>query len=507
MNAPRYPSLYQLPRTAARRLLRAFCCAWLTWTAAVSAAASPTPARPNIVLIVADDLGYGEPACFGGGDVPTPHLDSLARNGVRFTAGYVTAPFCAASRAALLTGRYQTRFGFEFNPIGPQNAEPGIGLPLDQRTLADALREVGYATGLVGKWHLGGSPRYHPQRRGFDEFFGFLHEGHYYVTPPWAGHVTWLRRKALPDGGQGRWVAPDGRTIWSTHLGTFEPDYDADNPLLRAGQPVAESENLTEAFTREAERFISRHRAQPFFLYLAYSAVHSPMQAPDAYLKKFEHVPDMHRRIFAAMSAQLDDGVGRVLAQLQAEGLEERTLVVFLSDNGGPTRELTSSNAPLRGEKGRLLEGGVRVPFLMQWKGRLPAGRVETRMVGSLDLFPTALSAAGAPPREGLDGVDLLPHLTASTESGSAESPIRRGHYWRVGGQAAFREGDWKILRERGNEPWQLYHLADDPGESRDLAEKEPGQVARLLGEWKRLDAEMIEPLWGGPKRAAGAPK
>ncbi|MDQ3624631.1 MAG: sulfatase-like hydrolase/transferase, partial [Verrucomicrobiota bacterium] len=201
--------------------------------ALITAFAMPAIAaeRPNIIFIVADDLGYGELGCYGGKDVPTPHLDSLARNGVRFASGYVTAPFCAASRAALLTGRYQTRFGFEFNPLGAQNAEPAIGLPVTERTLADALREGGYATALVGKWHLGGSARFHPQRRGFDEFFGFLHEGHYFVPPSWAGHVTWLRRKTLPDGSQGRWTSPDGRIVWSTHMGHFEPDYDADNPV------------------------------------------------------------------------------------------------------------------------------------------------------------------------------------------------------------------------------------------------------------------------------------
>lgn len=484
------------PRRNLFSALQTLCSVWLACvTASLSAA---PPSRPNIVLIVADDLGYGELGCYGGRDVPTSHIDSLARQGVRFTSGYVTAPFCAASRAGLLTGRYQTRFGFEFNPIGPQNSEPGIGLPLGERTLADALRETGYATGLVGKWHLGGSPRFHPQRRGFDEFFGFLHEGHYYVPPPWDGHVTWLRRKTLPDGGQGRWTSPDGRTAWSTHLGTFEPDYDADNPLLRGSQPAAETENLTEAFTREAEQFITRHRSQPFFLYVAYSAVHSPLQAPDAYLKKFAHIADIQRRIFAAMSAQLDDGVGRILARLRADDLEERTLVVFLSDNGGPTRELTSSNAPLRGEKGQLLEGGVRVPLLMQWKGRLPAGREERRMVGSLDVFPTVLAAAGASPRARMDGVDLLPHLTEPKES-----PIRPTHYWRVGSQAAFREGDWKIYRGRGDNTWQLYHLAEDPGEARDLADKEPERLAKLVAAWQRLNSEMVEPLWGATVRKA----
>lgn len=456
--------------------------------------------RPNVIVIVADDLGYGEPGCYGGRDVPTPHIDALATRGVRFTDGYVTAPFCAASRAALLTGRYQTRFGFEYNPIGAANADPAIGLPTTEVTLADALRSAGYATGLVGKWHLGGAPRFHPQRRGFDSFFGFLHEGHYYVPPPWPGHVTMLRRGALPDGGKGRWTSPDGRTIWTTHMGGFEPDYDADNPILRGSQPVNEPGSLTEAFTREAEAFVTRHRAQPFFLLLAYNAVHSPLQGADAYLARFAGIPDVHRRIFAAMLAQLDDGVGRVLARVREEGLDERTLVVFLSDNGGPTRELTSSNRPLRGEKGQLFEGGIRVPFMLGWPGTLPAGRVERRMVSALDLFPTIANAAGARLPDGLDGVDLVPAL-----QGDGAAPVREHLYWRVGNQAALRSGEWKLCRPRQGDSWQLYRLSDDLAEEKDLAKEQPAKLAELEAVWRRFDATMVAPAWNAGGRRGSA--
>lgn len=467
-----------------------------------------TAERPNVIFIVADDLGYAELGAFGGKEVPTPQLDSIARSGVKFTNAYVTAPFCAASRAALMTGRYQTRFGFEFNPIGAANADPEIGLPLSETTLPELLRRAGYATALIGKWHLGGAAKFHPQRRGFDEFFGFLHEGHYYVPPPWAGHVTWLRRATLPDGGKGRWTSPDGRVIWSTHLGSFEPDYDADNPVLRNSQPVNESENLTDALTREAEDFIARHRAQPFFLYLSYNAVHSPLQAPLGYLEKFARIEDVQRRLFVAMLAHLDDSVGRVLARVREAGVERKTLIVFLSDNGGPTRELTSSNRPLRGEKGQLLEGGIRVPLLLQWKGRVPEGREEARMVSALELFPTAAAAAGTTLPAGIDGVDLLPHLATNTEAKSTSegAEIRREHYWRVGPQAALRRGDWKIFRGRGERTWQLFHLAQDIGEERDLAKERPEKVAELEAAWRALDAQMAAPLWeqGG---GAGARK
>jgi arylsulfatase B len=452
-------------------------------------AASAEARRPNIMLIVADDLGYGELGCYGGKEIPTPHLDALSAGGVRFTSGYVTAPFCAASRAALLTGRYQTRFGFEFNPIGTKNFAPGIGLPTAEKTLADRLRDAGYATGIVGKWHLGGTAEFHPQRRGFDEFFGFLSEGHYYVPPPWNGVTTWLRRKTLPDGGVGRWTAPDGRIVWSTHLGSHEPEYDANNPLLRSSQPVEEALHLTDALTREACDFVVRHREQPFLLYLAYNAVHSPMQGADDYMQKFAHIPDVQRRIFAAMLAQLDDGVGRVLATLSASGLEENTLVVFIADNGGPTKELTSSNAPLRGGKGELWEGGIRVPLIVSWKGHAAAGRTLDVPVSSMDATITALEVAGIASSDQLDGVSLLPLLTGTSAAAPHDTL-----FWRVGKQNALRRGDWKLIRDGG--PWKLFNLAGDVGETVDLAAKQPQRVQELDALWARWNAEQVGPLW-----------
>ena len=417
------------------------CSAW--WISGAKVGWGAEGRRPNVVVLVADDLGYGELGCYGGKEVPTPEIDKLASGGVRFTDGYVTAPFCAASRAGLLTGRYQTRFGFEFNPIGAKNEDPKIGLPVNERTLPQWLRDAGYVTSLVGKWHLGGTAAYHPQRRGFDEFFGFLHEGHYFVPPPWSNVTTWLRRKHLPDGSTGRWTSPDGRLVWSTHMNGQEPDYDANNPILRNSQPQAETANLTDAFTREAESFIERHQQQPFCLVVAYNAVHSPMQGSDEYMAKFAHIPDIHRRIFAAMLAHLDDSVGRIMHKLQACKLEEQTLVVFLSDNGGPTRELTSSNLPLRGEKGQLYEGGIRVPFLMQYPGHLPAGQTDARPMISLDLLPTILSAAGisTPRTFSTDGVDILPAppsalLACGSESRLSTRRLEVGSRWTRAGSS-----------------------------------------------------------------------
>jgi arylsulfatase A-like enzyme len=224
--------------------------------------------HPNVVLLLADDLGYGELGCQGNREIPTPHIDSIAAGGVRFTNGYVTAAFCSASRAGLLTGRYQTRFGHEFNPTGHRNEDPTAGLPVGQKTIADQLQAIGYTTAMFGKWHLGGTAAYHPHRRGFDEFFGFMHEGHYFVAPPYKGVTTMLRRKSLPNGLTGRWQSKNEKLIYSDHMGGNEPDYDADNPIIRGGQPVEEKEYLTDALTREAVDFINRASDRSFFLYL-----------------------------------------------------------------------------------------------------------------------------------------------------------------------------------------------------------------------------------------------
>ncbi|MDP7017442.1 MAG: sulfatase-like hydrolase/transferase [Pirellulaceae bacterium] len=468
----------------------------------LSSAGSTSAAErlPNIVVLLADDLGYGELGCQGNEQIPTPQIDSIAGKGVRFTQGYVTAPFCSASRAGLLTGRYQTRFGFEFNPIGAQNEDPDAGLPVGEKTLADVLVDAGYVTGLVGKWHLGGTARYQPMRRGFDEFFGFLHEGHYFTPPPYRNTTTWLRRKVLPGGGEGRWRSSDDRLIYSTHMGNTEPDYDADNPIYRAGQPVAEPEYLTDAFTREAVDFIERNADKPFFLYVAYNAVHSPLQATNAYVDKFAHIEDIQRRIFAAMLANLDESVGSILGKLRDEKLERDTLVFFLSDNGGPTRELTSSNLPLRDGKGSVFEGGLRVPFMAQWPGRLPAGETYTEPVISLDIFATAAAVADAPlPKSNqYDGVDLLPYLT--------EKRASRPHdrlFWRTGSRTAIRVGDWKLLknpRRSANPDWQLYNLADDLAEQRDLSKTEPSKRRELVAAWEELNIQMSDPVWN-PRR------
>jgi arylsulfatase B len=465
-----------------------------------TSAAKPLGAQakpvPNIVILFADDLGYGELSCQGNPEIPTPHIDSIANNGVRFTAGYVAGPNCSPSRAGLLTGRIPTRFGYEFNPTGAVNEEPGFGLPSAEITIAEALHDAGYTTGLIGKWHQGGTARYHPFRHGFDEFFGFTHEGHYFVPPPYKGVTTLLRRKTLPGGAQGIWMGQGG-LHYHNKLGRDEPDYDANNPIVRGGQPVVETEYLTDALTREAVDFIDRHDDKPFFLYLAYNAVHSPLQGADAYMEKFVHIKDIHRRIFAAMLANMDSSVGAVLEQLRKSGLEENTMVFFLSDNGGPTKELTSSNLPLRGSKGQMYEGAIRVPFMLQWKGKVPAGLVYEKPVSSFDIFATAAAnCAGVTAPKQVEGVDLIPYLTGENDGVPHETL-----YWRQGGKTALRHGDWKLVRmgrrlSPGKAKWELYDLSKDISETNNLAAAKPDRLAELIEIWEKLNGEMSEPLF-----------
>ncbi len=428
-----------------------------------SLAQGPAGSKPNIVLIVADDLGYGELGCQGNPQIPTPHIDSIAKGGVRFTNGYVSAPLCCPSRAGLMTGRYQTRFGHEFNAIGLKNKLPGVGLPLAEKTIANYLKTAGYSTACIGKWHLGGSEKYHPLNRGFDEFFGFLHEGHFYVPPPYKGVTSHLREK--------------------------EPPYDEENPLLRGRAVADEKEYLTEALGREAVSFIDRNRDRPYFLYLPFNAIHSPMQAPEFYMKRFTSIADVHRRVFAAMLSAMDDAVGRVL-----DKLGPNTLVIFHSDNGGPVQELTSSNDPLHGQKGQMYEGGIRIPFMMQWKPQFKGGRTMDQPVISCDLLPTILAAAGVKIPGNLDGVNLLPLLRAETQA-----PPHETLFWRMGAGHALRKGKWKLVQQpqRGKSPTvELFDLAADMSETKDLAASNPEKLAELKADWARIDREMVAPLW-----------
>lgn len=446
--------------------------------APVRAAEAEPRAKPNVLVILADDLGYADIGVHGGGEVRTPNLDALAAAGVRCTNGYVSAPYCSPSRAGFLTGRYQTRFGHEFNPHVGEEAK--LGLPLDQRTIADHLRTAGYATGLIGKWHQGFSPAHHPQSRGFDDYFGFLVGGHNYL----------LRKEAAPKFG-------------SAHS----------HDLIYRGREVQKLDGYTtDLFTDEAIGFIDRHAARPWFLYLAYNAVHTPLEIADKFRDRLPaSATDPARRGYLSLLLGLDDAVGRVVAHLRKTGRDKDTLIFFLSDNGGSGRKPffaynTALNTPLRGDKGQTLEGGIRVPFLVVWPGRLPAGTTYDQPVIALDLLPTACALAGVKPGGELDGVNLWPHLTGSI----ATAPHAELH-WRFGPQRAVRRGRWKLVdwrdfEAKSNSGWQLYDLAQDIGERNNLAAQRPELVTELSQSWDRWNEKNLAPVWRGtPNEDPGA--
>lgn len=419
------------------------------------ASASLAASRPNILVIVGDDMGYADVGFHGVKDIPTPNLDALAQSGMKFTNGYVSGPYCSPTRAGLLTGRYQTRFGHEFNSGGA-----GGGLPVSETTLADHLKTAGYKTGAIGKWHLGSSQAMHPQRRGFDEFFGFLGGAHSY--------------------------------------------FDAAG-ILRGTEPVKELDYTTDAFGREAVAFIDRHKEEPWFLYLAFNAVHTPMHATDDRLAKFPSVEDRRRKTYDAMMLAMDDAIGKVRAKLAETGLDRNTLITFMSDNGGPTMVGVtvngSRNDPLRGSKRTTLEGGIRVPFVINWPGHIQPGIFEKPVI-QLDLHATALAAAGVEPRSEwkLEGVNLIPHVTGATQTAPHDAL-----YWRFGEQMAIRAGDWKLVRYDSNvdtnsgrrEPTtsaRLYHLASDIHEEKDLAAAKPEKVQELQAKWDEWNKLNITP-------------
>jgi arylsulfatase A-like enzyme len=428
--------------------------------------AADAPQRPNLLVILADDLGYADVGFNGGKDIPTPNLDRLAARGVRCTNGYVTHPFCSPTRAGLLTGRYQQRFGHENNPAWLPE-DPNAGLPLTETTLPQVLKSAGYVTGCVGKWHLGAHPSLHPNRRGFDEYFGLLGGGHIYVP-----------------GGKGG------------------AEYTI--PLDRNGQKEELQEYLTDAIGREASAFIARHKAEPWFLYLAFNAPHTPLQTKDEYLARVKHIEDETRRNYAAMVVALDEAVGGVLKTLRDQGLEENTLVWFFSDNGGPTGVTKANNTPLRGAKGTVFEGGVRVPFVVAWPARLPKGKDDPRPVHSLDVFATAVALAGAkvPESHKPEGVNLTPFLSGENNG----SPHERLFWRHSGGSWAVREGNWKLVSLPDASP-QLFNLWNDLGEANDVAAANAPIVARLKSAFDDWNRHNIAPVFKNPQPANNAKK
>ncbi len=413
--------------------------------------------HPNFILIVADDLGYGDLGFTGSTQIKTPNIDRLAANGAVFSQGYVSAPVCSPSRAGILTGRNQVSFGHDNNIGGSQPGfdEAFLGLPLSEKTIADRLHTFGYINGLVGKWHLGDQPHFHPLKRGFDEFWGYTGGGHDYFTSE-----------------------PDGRGYKSP----IECNYKEPSAMTY----------ITDDKGTECVDFIGRHKDEPFFLFASFNAPHTPMQATKADLELYQHIENQKRRTYCAMVHRLDVNVGLIMDAVEANGLADNTLIVFISDNGGPTNSNASINAPFNGQKGILLEGGIRTPFIMNWKNTISAGTVSADPVISLDLAPTFFELAGGKTTEEdqFDGVNLLPYI-----KGEIDGKPHDSFNWRFTISAVIREGDWKLIRLPDRLP-VLYNLKEDLSEQHDLALENIEKTKALLKKLGTWDVAQPHPVF-----------
>ncbi|WP_087018304.1 sulfatase-like hydrolase/transferase [Thaumasiovibrio subtropicus] len=423
--------------------------------------------QPNVVFFFVDDIGYADMGFqHQSQDVVTPHMDQLAAEGAVFSAGYVTAAVCGPSRAGLLTGRYQQRFGYHDN-IGPFVSAPDIeqGLPLTLSTLGNYFQDAGYVTGFIGKSHDGEDPKFWPHNRGFDEYYGFNNgAADYFVS--------------------GRNVQNAKQHAYSSIHRNDELQDNFDG-------------YLTDIFGNEAVEFIERHKENPFFLYVPFNASHGPMQAKAEDLEKFSHITEELRRKFVAMTYNMDLNIGRIVDALEENDLMENTLLIFISDNGGKPKGNGSYNTPLRGDKNSFWEGGIRVPFTVTWRGTIPANQRIDDPVISLDILPTTLAAAGVDIKDDwqLDGVNLLPRLLGETDQLD-----ERFLYWAMNTKVAIRDNDWKMVIPytlADHPKAELYHISQDISESHDLAEKEPEQLARLMREFKKWEAQNEAPKWG----------
>lgn len=462
-----------------------------------------TRRQPNIIVIMADDLGYNDISFNGGGvaggTVPTPNIDSIGREGANFAQAYSGHGTCAPSRAALMTGRYSTRFGFEFtptnlkfardvrahhygirNPVYFADREKDIipvaqmGVPTSEIMLGQLLQGAGYHTIQLGKWHLGESLDFQPQRRGFSETLGFTGGGMLFLpkTDP-----------RVVNSVQG--FDPIDMNLWSSLQFFVRKD---------GGDAFQPKKHMTDYLTDEAVAAIEANRNRPFFMFLSYNAPHTPLQATREDYDALSHIADHRLRTYAAMILGLDRGVGRVLQALQELGIDKDTLVVFTSDNGGAYYiGLEEINRPFRGWKQTFFEGGIRVPLFMRWPARITPGSTLRAPVSHFDIFSTAVSASGAsaPRDRKIDGVDLMPFLEGR-KSGRPHDLL----FWRTGPYRVVRAGDWKLqVTERPAKDW-LYDLSSDPTERRNLASERPDKVAELKRHLARHDAEQIRPLW-----------
>lgn len=416
--------------------------------------------RPNVLIILSDDQGWGDVGFNGGTDIPTPNLDTLANHGVYFSQGYASHPYCSPSRAGLLAGRAQQRFGHENNIPFNQNAKENYGLPLSEELLPATLKKAGYRTAAIGKWHLGDFPQYLPTNRGFDDWYGF-------------------------SGGAAHYW--EGGSPSSKHV-RFD--------VMRNGVPVPKDHltYLTDNFSEEASAYIRKYAEDeaPFFMYLAYNAPHGPIQSPKKYLDRAAHIEDGERAAYAAMVIGMDDGIGQVIKTLKETGEYDNTLIIFYSDNGAHLSG--ASSGPFRGYKGMLFEGGIRVPFLMSWPKKIKPGKRYDNAITALDIFPTVLAATGAPtPNKHLDGINLLPYI-----SGKKKSAPHKTLFWRYSDGEGWvaRRNDMKLVYSAYKHQALLFDLKHDPYEQRNLATDKPKVVAELTALYKTWSKNTVKGIW-----------
>jgi arylsulfatase A-like enzyme len=464
------------------------------------APAQPT-ARPNIVLILADDLGKYDLSVYGGQLAATPHLDRLARSGAKFEQGYAMAAVCSPSRLALLSGQYQQRWGYDFQPHQryPRNglqrwfarqimasdgwvpaAEQGLpskkaarrhGIPEEAFTLAERLQERGYRTGLFGKWHLGYASEHHPLRHGFEHYYGFL-EAYSLYAPARSPEVENAPVPLFADKVQ-----------WKKRRGP--------RAILRGEMPVQESRYLTDAIAEEAMAFMQAQEEKPFFALLSFSAPHAPWQAPRDLYRQLGHIHSHHQRVYAAMVQSLDIAVGRVMDCLQEQGQLENTLIIFTSDNGIAAYNGHLDTAPHKGGKFSFFEGGINVPLLISWPGAIPAGQVVERLSSHLDIGATIAAAGGADTTDRLDGQNLLPALT-----GAAPFPPELPLFWRAGFNRAVRLGRYKAIIDDHRKTIWLYDLLADPAEQENRANEAQAVLEGLQQELRQWESAMRPPAW-----------
>ena len=459
-------------------------------------------AKPNVIILLADDLGKYDISLYGGKAALTPTIDSLAASGVTFTDGYVSAPICSPSRAGLLTGRYQQRFGHELQPgdrypknnleylavkyilntndwhPNPKITYPSAksiasqGLPQSEITFADLAKKQGYATGIIGKWHLGHTKGFTPLERGFDYHYGFYQA------------FSLFAHEDNPDIINHHHSDFTDKMIWGNgRVGTGR--------IRRDTTIIDEKAFLTEKFAEEATAFIDKNKKKPFLLYLPFNAPHTPFQVRKKYYDRFAHIKDENKRVYYAMISALDDAIAHIWKKVKDEGLEENTLIVFASDNGGATYTHATTNAPLKGGKFSHFEGGINVPFALSWKGKIKAHAVYNQPVSTLDIFSTIASVIGTklPSDRTYDGVDLVSKVNKNEEA-------HKALFWRSGDAKAIRSGDWKLVVSAKNQQQWLYNLQKDKAESTDVSAQNPTKVKELTLALEQWEKGLVKPLW-----------